>query len=160
MEAAGSGLALLQAYKKRKRERNYKVSLQMELKVDTAFCSAQMLMEQSQPGRVTAVGHILPWASQSWLCSVVCAPQCKTPRTAGVLGTPGQLEYKALQLQKVSFRNNYRYFIGPRAAISYLRAFHHTRAFWGEDTVQQRAGKTDSSGRRASGDIPRQLPFY
>lgn len=40
----------------------------MEMKVDTAFCSAQVLMEQShtgQPGGVGGAGVslILPWAS-------------------------------------------------------------------------------------------------
>lgn len=50
--------------------------------------------------------------------------------------------------------------MGPKAAVSYLKALHHTKAFWGEDTVQERAGKTESPDRSASGDIPRQLLLY
>jgi hypothetical protein len=107
-------------------KRNCKVSLQMELKVDTAFCSAQVLMEQSQTGQPGRVWLQWPWAT---FCTGLPSTGSALQPVLHDTSTPGQLEYKAPQPQKASFRSNYHYFMELRAAISYLRAPHHAKAF-------------------------------
>lgn len=113
-------------------EKKQQISFQMEMKVDTAFCSAQVQMEQSHTGQPGGVGRagmslILPWASS--FCPGLPNIHSDLQSELHDASTPVQLACKAPQRFKAFFRSSSTFFTGQRDAISYLRGFPPPQRF-------------------------------